>query len=106
MHTHRCCAGAARDPRSGPFTGPGTDRAPHRGAFARRALDIAGWLVPGAILTLLPKCPACLAAYLAAGTGFGLSLPLAAQLRVSLLILCTALLIYLAARRLKPSRDA
>ena len=100
VNTHRCCEVAASDSRSEPFAAPTTDGEPHRLTFARRCLDIAGWTVPGAILALVPKCPACLPAYLAAGTGFGLSLSTAAHLRASLLILCIAPLLYFVVRRL------
>ena len=62
--------------------------------------DTVGWLLPAAILTVLPKCPACLALYIGIGTGIGLSLPTAIYVRAMLVILCTFALLYMAARRL------
>lgn len=66
--------------------------------WSRRCGRVARWLVPGAILALVPKCPACLAAYIAMGTGLGLSLPVATQLRAGLIIGCIAALGFLAVR--------
>ena len=100
MNTHRCCEVAASDSGPEPFAAPVTDGEQHSPTFAGRCLAIAGWMVPGAILAILPKCPACLAAYVAVGTGLGLSLSTATHLRALLLILCVASLLYLVLRRL------
>jgi hypothetical protein len=64
----------------------------------RRFYEIAGWLVPTAILTVLPKCPACLAMYLAMGTGIGISVAAATYLRLLLVIVCVASLVFVAVK--------
>ena len=74
--------------------------APSSVTWVRRGLAFAGWAFPSAILALLPKCPACLAAYVAAGTGIGLTVSTASYLQVLLLILCVGSLSFLVARRL------
>ena len=64
----------------------------------RSFIDVAGWLVPGIVLSLPPKCPACLAAYVAIGTGLALSATTATYLRLTLLVLSLALLTYMGQR--------
>ena len=64
----------------------------------RRGLRIAGTVIPAAVLVLLPKCPACLVAYIALGTGIGVTISTAAHLRTLLLVVCVTCLVYVAAR--------
>ncbi len=63
--------------------------------------ELAGWIIPGAILAVLPKCPVCVAAYVALATGIGVSLPTATWLRAGLAALCVAALVFVAGRRLR-----
>jgi hypothetical protein len=63
----------------------------------RRAAGFAGWALPTAALALMPKCPACVAAYVAAGTGLAVSVPAAAWLRTGAIVLCVASLALAAA---------
>jgi hypothetical protein len=63
--------------------------------WVRRVREILAWVLPSAILVLVPKCPACLTAHVMLWTGLGLSLSTATHLRTSLVILCVALLFYL-----------
>src|ERR1700740_3704965 len=64
----------------------------------RRFLNFVGWIVPTAILALIPKCPACVAGYAVIGTSVGFSLSGFAQLRLAIIILCLVSLSYVGTR--------
>lgn len=49
-----------------------------------RISGTAAGILPGALLILLPKCPLCLAAWLTAATGIGITAPGATWLRATL----------------------
>jgi hypothetical protein len=70
-------------------------------SIIRHTIDLVGWIVPGAVLALIPKCPICFAAYIALWTGIGLSISAAIYLRASLLIVSTALILFLAVRSVR-----
>jgi len=72
-----------------------------RTIFRRRCRDVVSSVVPAVILASLPKCPVCVAAYVAMGSGIGLSLPVAAHLRTLLVILCATSLTYFIARQIR-----
>ena len=79
--------------------GGGIDRG-SGGGSSRRLLTLVEWAIPGAIFALLPKCPLCLAAYVALGTGIGISISTATYLRASIFALSVMTLVFLAARLL------
>ena len=91
MHTRNCCRTGTRSCESG---------AQRPASGWRRIGETAGWIVPSATLALLPKCPVCVAAYVAALTGLGISLPTATYLRGMLVVLCLASLVFLGSRRM------
>ena len=92
MNARHCCQIKTR---------AGGDNARRPASRLRRGGEIAGWIVPTATLALLPKCPACVAAYVALATGIGISLPTATYLRAILVVLCVASLVFITAKRLR-----
>ena len=95
MNIRRCCdlhtSNSVVVPRGSDTSHPLTLR--------RRCLALLNWILPGTILALIPKCPICLAAYLALWTGIGLTLPTATFLRWSLMLVCICSLLFLVVRR-------
>jgi hypothetical protein len=64
----------------------------------RRAWRSIQWLFPTALLVLMPKCPLCVAAYVALFTGVGVSVSTARWIQILMLVFCLASLGYLAVR--------
>jgi len=85
----RCCCNQ---------TQAATEGSSHPSSLRRRSFDFFGWMGPGALLILLPKCPMCLAAYIALVTGIGISAPTAGHLRLLLVVLCFVSLAYFVTR--------
>ena len=96
MNGHPCCQMSQTSQMATRSRDPGRRPA----SRWRRGGEIAGWIVPGATLALLPKCPVCVAAYVALFSGVGISIASAARLRTALLIVCVGALIGLALKRL------
>ena len=89
VKTCHCCQFATRD----------SDKAASPVSRWRRGGEIIGWIVPSATLVLLPKCPVCVAMYVALFSGIGISAANAAHLRTSVLVFCVATLAGLALKR-------
>lgn len=71
-----------------------------------KSRSVAAWVVPSGLLVLMPKCPVCVAGYVAAFTGLGLSVPVASGLRTTLIALCCLSLAFLAIRLLLSKRKS
>ncbi len=81
------------------------------GMCVGRAAAAGAWIAPGAVLALLPKCPACLAAYIGLWTGLGISISAAGYLRTVIIVACSAVFVFLIANtvlrfRHRPNRES
>jgi hypothetical protein len=102
LNAHRCCVitpGSMEQNKAGERIAGGD---PHPPSFMRRSLDLIAKVVPVALLAVLPKCPACLVAYVALGTGIGLSLTAATYLRLLLMVACVGSLTLFLAKAMRP----
>jgi hypothetical protein len=88
-----CCHGDGPQPSSQAARPTSTS---HR---SRSAWEMAAGALSLGVWVLMPKCPVCLAAYVALWTGLGLSFTAATTIRWSLLALSALLLLYVAVRR-------
>jgi len=99
VNLRHCCESVFNDARrgmSGMRIASGDPPPPTPVRHLRQAIR---WIVPGGILALLPKCPACLAAYFAVIGGIGISVTAATYLRLVLVALCVVSLSYAVASR-------
>lgn len=67
----------------------------------QRARNAASWILPSVILAAMPKCPVCVAAYVALFTGCGVSLAAAGAVRWLVMIACIVSLAYLTVKVLR-----
>jgi len=94
MNTLSCCQTAANAAHKDAKTAGGKG---HPSSAKQRGFALAKSSVPTLILALLPKCPACFAAYIALGTGISLSVQAASLLRSTLIAICVAALVWIIA---------
>lgn len=98
MYAYNCCREVAHGSRRPTGFGIRTTSVSGRTNFFQRCASLAGWILPGALLALLPKCPACLAAYIAIGTGVSLTTSTIGYLQVWLVGACVSFWTLLLAR--------
>jgi len=67
------------------------------GLFRRAGRSIQ-WLFPATLLVLMPKCPLCVAAYVALFTGIGITVSTARWIQILMPVFCLIALAYLAVR--------
>ena len=75
------------------------------GATGRRLRSALEWLLPGAVLMLIPKCPLCIIGYVAVFSGVGLSISTASWVRIAMIGTCVVFLVYLSIRALTKSAN-
>lgn len=67
------------------------------GRHTRRMSALLKWAFPITALTLVPKCPGCVTAYVLLFTGIGLSISAASAIRWGLILICSTALTVLIA---------
>jgi hypothetical protein len=60
-----------------------------------RAWRAIQWLIPATFLMLIPKCPMCVASYVALFTGIGIGFSTARAIQILMVVLCVAALAFL-----------
>ncbi|HLK06462.1 MAG TPA: hypothetical protein VKV30_00910 [Candidatus Angelobacter sp.] len=85
-----CCSTVISPARN--IANKAADGETHPSSAKRRGLALAKFSLPTLILALLPKCPACFAAYIAL-TGVSVSVADASTLRWTLVAICVAALV-------------
>ena len=93
MSKSSCCNVMSGEARNSSIKA--ADGRAHLGPVRRRGFTLAGFSLPTLILVLLPKCPACFAAYVALGTGISVPLTAASLLRDLLIVLCVTCLVWI-----------
>ena len=71
-----------------------TNNAPPSAGFFRRVWRTIQWITPTTILIVMPKCPICVAMYVALFTGLGISIATARLIQILLAIICGGALVY------------
>ena len=66
-----------------------------------RAWRNSQWIFPATMLALLPKCPFCVAAYVALFTGVGISVSTARWIQIIFVVVCVASFGYLLFKRFR-----
>lgn len=72
----------------------------------RRAWRNTQWIFPATLLALIPKCPLCVAAYVALFTGVGISVTTARWIQILMFVLCLVSLTYFAVRYVRGRAEA
>ena len=62
--------------------------------FMQRCAEVIKMSIPAIVFAIIPKCPVCLAGYVALSTGIGLSITTATYIRIVLIILCILSITY------------
>jgi Fe2+ transport system protein B len=92
MITLTCCQITASRTQS--FSSKAADGKAHPSSGKQRWFALAKFSLSALVLALLPKCPACFAAYIALGTGISVSVAAASFLKTLLVAICVGMLIW------------